>query len=120
MTVIGIEKGSHTKEKVQRNFGAVNPEGYRKALRLMHQAEKFFTAGDLHCGYGGRPRAVSAPRNGGRARPFLKNLCEMMSLKVPIISLLIGEGGSGAGRWLFRWRTRFWCMENAIYSVIFS
>ena len=94
VTVIAIEKGSDLKDKVHRNFGSPNPEGYRKALRLMHQAEKFGrpvicfvdTAGAF-CGIGAEER--------GQAQAIAVNLMEMMTLKVPILSILVGEGGSG-------------------------
>ena len=99
VTVIGIEKGEDTKEKITRNFGSPNPEGYRKALRLMKQAEKFHrpvlcfvdTAG-AYCGLGAEER--------GQGSAIAQNLVEMMGLKTPVISVLIGEGGSGGA--LFR------------------
>ena len=94
VTVVSMEKGEDTKEKIARNFGSPNPEGYRKALRLMKQAEKFHrpvvcfvdTAG-AYCGLGAEER--------GQASAIAANLMEMMGLKTPILSLLIGEGGSG-------------------------
>ena len=97
VTVIGIEKGEDTKEKITRNFGSPNPEGYRKALRLMKQAEKFHrpvlcfvdTAG-AYCGLGAEER--------GQGSAIAQNLVEMMGLKTPVISVLIGEGGAGRGR----------------------
>jgi acetyl-CoA carboxylase carboxyl transferase subunit alpha len=116
VTVIAIEKGSDLKEKVRRNFGAPNPEGYRKALRLMHQAEKFGrpvicfvdTAGAF-CGIGAEER--------GQAQAIAQNLMEMMTLKVPILSVLIGEGGSGGALGLAV-ADEVWMLENAVYSVI--
>lgn len=116
VTVIAIEKGSDTKEKVRRNFGAPNPEGYRKALRLMKQAEKFRrpviclvdTAGAF-CGVGAEER--------GQAQAIAENLCEMMALKTPVISILIGEGGSG-GALALAVADRVWILENATYSAI--
>ena len=94
VTVIAMEKGGNTKEKVFRNFGSPNPEGYRKALRLMRQAEKFHrpvicfvdTSGAF-CGIGAEER--------GQGQAIAENLMEMMGLRVPIIAVLIGEGGSG-------------------------
>ncbi|MEE0776802.1 MAG: carboxyl transferase domain-containing protein, partial [Bacillota bacterium] len=94
VTAIAMEKGSDTKDKVRRNFGAPNPEGYRKALRLMKQAEKFHrpilcfidTAGAF-CGVGAEER--------GQGQAIAENLMEMMTLRTPVISVLIGEGGSG-------------------------
>ena len=116
VTVIGIEKGEDTKEKIARNFGSPNPEGYRKALRLMKQAEKFNrpvvcfvdTAG-AYCGLGAEER--------GQGSAIATNLVEMMGLKVPIISILIGEGGSG-GALALAVADEVWMLENAVYSVI--
>ena len=116
VTVISMEKGEDTKEKIARNFGSPNPEGYRKALRLMKQAEKFHrpvvcfvdTAG-AYCGLGAEER--------GQASAIAANLMEMMGLKTPILSLLIGEGGSG-GALALAVADEVWMMENAVYSVI--
>ncbi len=116
VTVVAIEKGSSTRERVAHNFGAPNPEGYRKALRLMKQAEKFHrpvlcfvdTSGAF-CGIGAEER--------GQGQAIAENLMEMMTLKTPVVSLLIGEGGSGGALGLAV-ADRVWMMENAIYSVI--
>jgi len=116
VTVIALEKGQDIKEKVRRNFGAANPEGYRKALRLMKQAEKFNrpiicfidTAGAF-CGIGAEER--------GQSQAIAENLMEMMGLKVPVISIIIGEGGSG-GAIALAVADEVWIMEKAIYSVI--
>ena len=116
VTVVSMEKGEDTKEKIARNFGSPNPEGYRKALRLMKQAEKFHrpvvcfvdTAG-AYCGLGAAER--------GQASAIAANLMEMMGLKTPILSLLIGEGGSG-GALALAVADEVWMMENAVYSVI--
>lgn len=116
VTVLAMEKGSDTKDKIRRNFGMPNPEGYRKALRLMKQAEKFNrpvicfvdTAGAF-CGIGAEER--------GQGQAIAENLSEMMVLKVPIISIFVGEGGSG-GALALAVADRIWMMENAIYSVI--
>lgn len=116
VTVIGIEKGSDTKDRVRRNFGSPNPEGYRKALRLMKQAEKFSrpvicfvdTAGAF-CGLGAEER--------GQGQAIAENLMEMMALRVPVVSILIGEGGSG-GALALAVADRVWILENAVYSVI--
>ncbi len=116
VTVIAIEKGATTKERVSRNFGSPSPEGYRKALRLMKQAEKFNrpvvcfvdTAGAF-CGIGAEER--------GQGQAIAENLMEMMTLKTPIISIIIGEGGSG-GALALSVADEVWCLENAIYSVI--
>ncbi len=116
LTVIGIEKGRSAKERVYRNFGAVHPEGYRKALRLMKQAEKFHrpvlclvdTSGAF-CGIGAEER--------GQGQAIAQNLYEMSDLATPIVSLLIGEGGSGGALGLAV-ADEVWMLENAIYSVI--
>lgn len=116
VTVIGIEKGEDTKEKITRNFGSPNPEGYRKALRLMKQAEKFHrpvlcfvdTAG-AYCGLGAEER--------GQGSAIAQNLVEMMGLKTPVISVLIGEGGSG-GALALAVSNEVWMMENATYSIL--
>ena len=116
VTVIAIEKGHNAKERNYRNFGAPQPEGYRKALRLMKQAEKFHrpvicfvdTSGAF-CGVGAEER--------GQGQASAENLMEMMGLRCPVISLLIGEGGSG-GALALGVADRVWMLENAIYSVI--
>ena len=116
VTVIALEKGKDTKEKIYRNFGSSNPEGYRKSLRLMRQAEKFNrpiicfvdTAGAF-CGIGAEER--------GQGQAIAENILEMMALKVPIMSILIGEGGSG-GALALATADRVWMLEKAIYSVI--
>lgn len=116
VTVIGIEKGVDTKDKVVRNFGSANPEGYRKALRLMKQAEKFHrpvvclvdTSG-AYCGIGAEER--------GQGSAIAMNLMEMMNLRTPVISILIGEGGSG-GALALAVADEVWMLENAVYSVI--
>lgn len=116
VTVIGIEKGSDTKDKIRRNFGSPNPEGYRKALRLMKQAEKFgrpvvcfVDTSGAYCGLGAEER--------GQGQAIAENLMEMIALKVPVISILIGEGGSG-GALALAVADRVWILENAVYSVI--
>ena len=116
VTVIAIEKGHTAKERTFRNFGAPQPEGYRKALRLMKQAEKFGrpvicfvdTSGAC-CGIGAEER--------GQGQAIAENLLEMSTLCVPVISLLIGEGGSG-GALALAVADRVWMLENAVYSVI--
>lgn len=116
VTVIATEKGHSAKERMFHNFGAPNPEGYRKALRLMKQAEKFHrpvicfvdTSGAF-CGIGAEER--------GQGRAIAVNLMEMMTLKTPVISVLIGEGGSG-GALALAVADQVWMLENSIYSVI--
>ncbi len=116
VTVIGMEKGVDTKEKIARNFGCANPEGYRKALRLMRQAEKFrrpvvclVDTSGAYCGIGAEER--------GQGSAIANNLMEMMTLKIPIISVLIGEGGSG-GALALAVADQVWMLENAVYSVL--
>ena len=116
VTVIGIEKGGDTAEKVKRNFGSANPEGYRKALRLMKQAEKFrrpvlclVDTSGAFCGIGAEER--------GQGQAIAENLMEMMALKTPILTILIGEGGSG-GALALAVADEVWMLENSVYSVI--
>ena len=116
VTVIAIEKGADTKERLRRNFGMPNPEGYRKAMRLMKQAEKFHrpvvclvdTSG-AYCGLGAEER--------GQAEAIAENLTVLSSLRTPVISILIGEGGSG-GALALALADQVWILENAVYSVI--
>lgn len=116
VTVIALEKGKSTKERVLRNFGAANPEGYRKALRQMKLAQKFHrpvicfvdTSG-AYCGIGAEER--------GQGQAISENIMEMMAMKTPIISIIIGEGGSGGALGLAV-ADEVWMMENAWYSVI--
>ena len=114
--VIGTQKGRDTKQKVYRNFGLPNPEGYRKALRAMHIAEKYsrpiFTFVDVT---GANPGLGAEER--GQAEAIAVNLREMARLKVPIITIITGEGGSG-GALAIAVSDRVLMMENAIYSVI--
>jgi len=116
VTVIAIEKGHTAKERTYRNFGAPHPEGYRKALRLMKQAEKFgrpiicfIDTSGAFCGIGAEER--------GQGQAIAENLMEMSTLCVPIISILIGEGGSG-GALALAVADRVWMLQNAVYSVI--
>jgi acetyl-CoA carboxylase carboxyl transferase subunit alpha len=114
--VLGTQKGRDTKQKVYRNFGLPNPEGYRKALRAMQIAEKFsrpiFTFVDVT---GANPGLGAEER--GQAEAIARNLREMARLQVPIITVITGEGGSG-GALAIAVSDRVLMMENAIYSVI--
>jgi len=116
VTVIGIEKGHSTEEKVRRNFGSVNPEGYKKALRHMKQAEKFKRPVICFVDTAGAYPGVGAEER-GQGYAIAKNLMEMMTLNTPILSILIGEGGSG-GALALCVSDEVWMMENSIYSVI--
>ncbi|HIT00759.1 MAG TPA: acetyl-CoA carboxylase carboxyl transferase subunit alpha [Candidatus Faecaligallichristensenella faecipullorum] len=116
VTVIGIEKGVTTKEKVQRNFGSAHPEGYRKALRQMKLAEKFNRPIVCFVDTSGAACDMEAEMR-GQAQAIAENLMEMMTLKVPIVSILIGEGGSG-GALALAVADEVWMLENAVYSVL--
>jgi acetyl-CoA carboxylase carboxyl transferase subunit alpha len=113
--VIGHQKGRDTKDNVLRRFGMARPEGYRKALRLMHHAEKFgipvITLIDIP---GADPSLVSEER--GQAFAIAENLLAMSRLRVPIVSVIVGEGGSG-GALALALADRVLMLENAVYSV---
>jgi len=116
VTLIGHQKGKNTKENILRNFGMPNPEGYRKALRLMKQAEKFkrpiITFIDTPGAYAG----IQAEER-GQGEAIARNLMEMCQLQTPIISIVIGEGGSG-GALAIGVADKVLMLENAVYSVI--
>ncbi|HLS09822.1 acetyl-CoA carboxylase carboxyl transferase subunit alpha [Lentibacillus sp.] len=116
VTVIGHQRGKDTKENVRRNFGMPHPEGYRKALRHMRQAEKFkrpiICFIDTKGAYPGK-----AAEERGQSEAIAKNLMEMAGLSVPIICIVIGEGGSGGALGLGV-GDRIHMLENATYSVI--
>lgn len=116
VTVIGTERGQNLKDRVARNFGSAHPEGYRKALRLMEQAEKFgrpvvclIDTSGAYCGIEAEER--------GQGQAIAQNLVAMAGLRVPMISVVIGEGGSGGALGLAM-GDRVWMLENAVYSVI--
>ncbi|MDH4410457.1 MAG: acetyl-CoA carboxylase carboxyltransferase subunit alpha [Verrucomicrobiales bacterium] len=114
--VIGHQKGRDTKENLRRNFGSAHPEGYRKALRLMKMAEKFnIPVVTLIDTPGAYPGIEAEERNIAEAIAF--NLREMMMLRVPVVAVVIGEGGSG-GALGIGVADRVLMMENAYYSVI--
>lgn len=116
VTVIVQAKGRNTKENIERNFGMPEPEGYRKALRLMKQAEKFArpviclvdTPGAF-CGLEAEER--------GQGEAIARNIYEMSGLKVPVVSIIIGEGGSG-GALAMATADEVWMLENSIYSIL--
>ncbi len=116
VTVIGQQKGKNTKDNIKRNFGMPSPEGYRKALRLMKQAEAFgrpviciVDTPGAFCGLEAEER--------GQGEAIARNLFEMSDLTVPVLSLVIGEGGSG-GALAMAVANEVWMMENAIYSIL--
>ena len=116
VTVIGIEKGRDTQERVKRNFGSAHPEGYHKAIRHFRLAEKFHrpvicfvdTSG-AYCGLGAEER--------GQGPAIAESIATLMGLKVPVISVIVGEGGSG-GALALAAANEVWMLENAVYSVI--
>ena len=116
VTVIAQAKGRNTKENIERNFGMPKPEGYRKALRLMKQAEKFArpviclvdTPGAF-CGLEAEER--------GQGEAIARNIYEMSGLKIPVVSIIIGEGGSG-GALAMATADEVWMLENSIYSIL--
>lgn len=116
VTIIGHQRGKDTKENIRRNFGMPHPEGYRKALRLMKQAEKFsrpiITFIDTKGAYPGK-----AAEERGQSEAIAKNLFEMAGLTVPVISIVIGEGGSG-GALGIGIGNHIHMLENSTYSVI--
>ncbi|MTB63665.1 acetyl-CoA carboxylase carboxyl transferase subunit alpha [Streptococcus sp. zg-86] len=116
VTVVGIQKGKSLQDNLKRNFGQPHPEGYRKALRLMKQAEKFGRPILTLINTAGAYPGIGAEER-GQGEAIARNLMEMSDLKVPIIALIIGEGGSG-GALALAVADRVWMLENAIYAVL--
>ncbi len=116
VTVIGMERGTTVEERMKRNFGYPSPEGYRKALRLMKEAEKFHRPVICFIGCAGAYCGIDAEER-GQGEAIAENLYEMMGLKTPIISVVVGEGGSGGALALGVCDTAI-MLENAVYSVI--
>lgn len=116
LTIIAMERGEDLEDRARRNFGSAHPEGYRKALRLMQQAEKFHrpvlcmidTSGAF-CGIGAEER--------GQGHAIAQSMMEIMTLKVPVITVFLGEGESG-GAIALGVADRIWMLENSVYSVI--
>ncbi|MFA6807974.1 MAG: acetyl-CoA carboxylase carboxyltransferase subunit alpha, partial [Eubacteriales bacterium] len=116
VTVIGQQKGRNTKENVLRNFGMPSPEGYRKSLRLMKQAEKFKRPVICFIDTPGADPGIGAEER-GQGEAIARNLMEMSNLKTPVISIVIGEGGSG-GALALSVADEIWMLENAVYSIL--
>ena len=116
VTVIGQQKGKNTKENIKRNFGMPSPDGYRKALRLMKQAETFNRPVVCFVDTPGAFCGLEAEER-GQGEAIARNLFEMASLTVPVLSMVIGEGGSG-GALAMAVANEVWMLENAIYSIL--
>ena len=116
VTVVGIQKGKNLQDNLNRNFGQPHPEGYRKALRLMKQAEKFGRPVVTFINTAGAYPGVGAEER-GQGEAIVRNLMEMSDLKVPIIAIIIGEGGSG-GALALAVADKVWMLENTIYSIL--
>lgn len=116
VTVIAQEKGRNTKENIERNFGMPSPEGYRKALRLMKQAEKFHRPVICFVDTPGAFCGMEAEER-GQGEAIARNIFEMSGLKTPILSIIIGEGGSG-GALAMATADEVWMLENSIYSIL--
>lgn len=113
---MGIQKGRNLQDNLNRNFGQPHPEGYRKALRLMKQAEKFGRPVVTFINTAGAYPGVGAEER-GQGEAIARNLMEMSDLKVPIIAIIIGEGGSG-GALALAVADKVWMLENTIYSIL--
>lgn len=116
VTVIGQQKGKNTKENIYRNFGMPNPEGYRKALRLMKQAERFNRPIICFVDTPGAFCGIEAEER-GQGEAIARNLYEMSGLKVPVLTIVIGEGGSG-GALALAVGNEVWMLENSTYSIL--
>ena len=116
VTVIAQEKGRSTRENIQRNFAMPKPDGYRKALRLMKQAEKFHRPVICFVDTPGAFCGIEAEER-GQGEAIARNIYEMSALKAPILTVIIGEGGSG-GALALATSDEVWMLENAIYSIL--
>ena len=116
VTFVGIQKGKNLQDNLDRNFGQPHPEGYRKALRLMKQAEKFGRPVITFINTAGAYPGIGAEER-GQGEAIARNLMEMSDLKVPIIAIIIGEGGSG-GALALAVADRVWMMEHSIYAIL--
>ncbi len=116
VTVLGVQKGKTMEENIERNFGQPHPEGYRKALRLMYQAEKFHRPIINFINTSGAYPGLGAEER-GQGEAIARNLMVMANLKTPTISVIIGEGGSG-GALALAVTDRVWMLENSVYAVL--
>ena len=116
VTVIAQAKGTSTKENIERNFGMPSPDGYRKALRLMKQAEKFGRPVICFVDTPGAFCGLEAEER-GQGEAIARNIYEMSGLKVPVLSVIIGEGGSG-GALAMATADEVWMLENSVYSIL--
>ena len=116
VTVIAITKGSNTNENIERNFGMPNPEGYRKALRLMKQAEKFKRPVICFVDTPGAFPGIGAEER-GQGQAIANNLFELSRLKTPIVSVITGEGGSG-GALALAVADKIFMLEHSVYSIL--
>ena len=116
ITVIGVQKGNDAKECAMRNYGMTSPEGYRKALRLMKQAEKFHRPIICFVNTSGAYPGMEAEER-GQGEAIARNLFEMAGLEVPVLSVIIGEGGSGGALGLAV-ANEVWMLENSTYSIL--
>lgn len=116
VTVIAQEKGEGTKGNIARNFGMVSPDGYRKSMRLLKQAEKFGRPVIFFVDTPGAFCGMEAEEQ-GQGEAIARNICELFGVKVPVLSIVIGEGGSG-GALAFAVADEVWMLEHAIYSIL--
>jgi acetyl-CoA carboxylase carboxyl transferase subunit beta len=116
VTIIGIQKGASPAECAARNYGMPSPEGYRKAIRLMKQAEKFGRPIVTFVNTSGAYPGMEAEEN-GQGEAIARNLYEMSGLKVPVFTFMIGEGGSG-GALALAVSNEVWMLEHAVYSIL--
>lgn len=116
VTVIAQAKGTNTKENIERNFGMPSPDGYRKSLRLMKQAEKFGRPVICFVDTPGAFCGLEAEER-GQGEAIARNIYEMSGLKVPVLSIIIGEGGSG-GALAMAAADEVWMLENSVYSIL--
>lgn len=116
VTVIGIQKGKNTRENIYRNFGSAGPQGYRKAIRLMKQAEKFQRPVIT---FVNTPGAHASPESEetGIGEAIAESLKTLSDLKVPTVSIILGEGGSG-GALALALSDQVWMLENSVYSIL--